>query len=355
MLGVQKRHVRVGLKLAPAPGRHHNKRIVVGVNHQRRNRDPLQHVRRTGLVVVIGRAGKAHVARRDAIIELPHRVHALQQRRIEAARPECGLAAIAPAQRLQEPPLIDPVGRLVNPVGGQRQVAGWRDHRRSHHFRRSLRPPPPQRAQHLVAAHGKAHQRHPPQTLARGHLGHQLLHVLREAGVIQRRGKMLGAATAANIHPHHVPALPPGPAAGSNHIARFAGALQPVHDDQCQPLLPLRLPVAVAQNPHLRLNRAEPLLGFGQPVGPPHKVSGNRLGMAATQKTVRHKIIHHARGVGRMGDELRTVHECSQGRLPSARSRRAVFWPVPAAHPYNECISSAWAVGDCGRGRIRRV
>ena len=55
---------------------------------------------------------------------------------------------------------------------------------------------------------------------------------------------------------------PPGPAAGSNHILRFAGSLQPVHDDQRQPLLPLRLPVAVAQNPHLRLDLEEPFLGL---------------------------------------------------------------------------------------------
>ena len=83
----------------------------------------------------------------------------------------------------------------------------------------------------------------------------------------------------------------PGPAAGSDHVARVAGALQSVHDQQRQPLLPLRLPVAMAQHPHARLNLEEPLLGLGQAVRPPQKVSGNRLRVAAAQKTARHKVI----------------------------------------------------------------
>jgi hypothetical protein len=88
----------------------------------------------------------------------------------------------------------------------------------------------------------------------------------------------------------------------------------------------MRLPVAVAQDAHPRLNFKEPFFGLGQPIRPSPEVSGNGLGIASEQKTARHKIIGNARGVGRMGDEFRTVHEYAQGWL----------------HPYNECISSAW-------------
>jgi hypothetical protein len=89
-----------------------------------------------------------------------------------------------------------------------------------------------------------------------------------------------------------------------------------VHNHQSQALLPLWLPVAVAQNLHVLLDLEEPFLRFGKLISSPQKISSNGLCVSSTQKTAWHKIVGKARGVRGMGDKIRAGHERSRPIAP---------------------------------------
>ena len=127
---------------------------------------------------------------------------------------------------------------------------------------------------------------------------------------------MFGATASADVHAHHVPPLGPGAVGGSDHILRVTGAFQSVYDYQGQSLLPLRLPVAVAQNLYVLLDLEESILRRWKAIHPLQEVSGNGLGMASAQEAARHKIICYRREVRRMGDEFRTGHGSSGRQAP---------------------------------------
>ena len=76
------------------------------------------------------------------------------------------------------------------------------------------------------------------------------LDVAGEAGVVERRGKALGAAAVAHVHADDVAAGAPQFVGIADDVLRVRGAFEAVEDDDGGPRRPLRqrLPVAVAED-----------------------------------------------------------------------------------------------------------
>ncbi len=153
-------------------------------------------------------------------------------------------------------------------------------------------PQRPTRAQHLVAAHRKARQRHALQSIARNHF--------RPPAFPRPARDRSDRASRKDARCRRSRGCSSAPRSSLRAQARL-----PVPITYCELLEPSRpctmisvsrfcrsgLPVAMAQNPHFLLNLEEPLLRLRQAVGALQKVSGNRLCIAAAQEAARHKVI----------------------------------------------------------------
>src|ERR1700741_3265446 len=89
-------------------GNNSNKRIVAGMNYQCRNVDFVEHSGGTGSLIVVLRAGKSFVPRRDFVVEFANTGKALQVREIVPIREQQSLSPITLLQSSKEALLVNP-------------------------------------------------------------------------------------------------------------------------------------------------------------------------------------------------------------------------------------------------------
>src|SRR5438445_11905386 len=117
--------------------------------------------------------------------------------------------------------------------------------------------------------------------------------------MIERRRKPLRAAAVAHVHADHVHAALPGFAAGADHVFRFAGTFEPMHDDDGERVLLFLvfsvsggLPMAVAQDlrAFLRMNLEDALFCLRQCAQPRQEISRKGLRVSVAESTTRDEL-----------------------------------------------------------------
>jgi hypothetical protein len=100
--------------------------------------------------------------------------------------------------------------------------------------------------------------------------------------MIERRRKSVRIAAIALIHAHYVHAGSQALRRNAQHVLRVTRSLQPVDQNDRERMVPLRLPMAMAQNPYPGLNFDEALLWRSQLKTPVKEKAGQRLNVSAT-------------------------------------------------------------------------
>ena len=116
VLCLNKGNVRVGAQPRPRLGVKPHKRIIRGAQHQRRNRDALDHPRRRRPVVVIIRVFEVAIAGHNLMVKLAQRAHRANLLRVINLREKLRLAPESPHQPSQELPLVDAIPRLMQRI-----------------------------------------------------------------------------------------------------------------------------------------------------------------------------------------------------------------------------------------------
>jgi hypothetical protein len=78
--------------------------------------------------------------------------------------------------------------------------------------------------------------------------------------VVERGAERFRAAAIAHIHAHHIHAGRERLGGGAQHVRRFAGAFQAMHDQNSERLPARLLPMTAAQNLDFRLHLKQALL-----------------------------------------------------------------------------------------------
>src|SRR5689334_8495025 len=99
-----------------------------------------------------------------------------------------------------------------------------------------------------------------------------------------------GAATIALIHADHIHADGQSFVGNPDRVTGVTGAFEPVHDDDRKRILPLALPVAMAEEPYSGLDFNETFFRSGQRDLAMQKETGEGLHMTASQAAAWHKL-----------------------------------------------------------------
>src|SRR5208283_5629070 len=102
MSGFDIGNVRIAQQLLAGFGQHANKRVVIGVHHQRRYSDALEHAGGRGARVVILGIEKTKMARGYLVVEIADATHSAQMAQLELPGIERSFALEAPPQAPKE-------------------------------------------------------------------------------------------------------------------------------------------------------------------------------------------------------------------------------------------------------------
>ncbi len=262
-----------------------NKRIVGGLQNERGHGDAVYHIRRRGACVVIIGALKSAVESGDLVIKFAQALHAAQPGRIECRGKQPSLFTQPAAQVPQKVAFVEAVAGEMQRIGGGRQI-----HRRTNRCYRAEFPwsavaPFASQLEHKIAAHGVARQRKARNVILLDDVARHCGNIRRAPGMIERGSERIGAAAIALVHADHIHAGGQSLLRDAQHVFRFAGALQTMHDDDGQRILPVRLPMALAQHADAGLDFDQAFLVRRQREMATEQEAANGLQMPAAQKS----------------------------------------------------------------------
>src|SRR3989442_6185485 len=139
--------------------------------------------------------------------------------------------------------------------------------------------------QYEISAHGKSRQGKARNVIAIDQALRYRGDIAGQSGVIEHGSNALRAAAVALIHAHHIHACGQALLCETQHVLRFAGALEPVDDDYGEGLGPVLLPITVAEDFYPGLNFDKPLFGMRQKDFPLEEKAAERLEMTSAKTT----------------------------------------------------------------------
>src|SRR6202035_3372628 len=114
--------------------------------------------------------------------------------------------------------------------------------------------------------------------------------ILRASRMIKRGGQCVGSAAIALIHAYYVHTRRHALGGDAQHVLRFAGALEAVHNNRSERFFPLRLPVAMTQHLHAGFDFDQTPFGWRQRNSPRQKKARQGLKVATTHTASPHKF-----------------------------------------------------------------